>query len=147
MKDGFKARTRIIYFMIFLTGIIMTTRLFFLQVVNNEQYKNEANKQHFSPAAKNFDRGSIFFTEKSGRVISAAVVKNAYQIYMNPKVLEDSEDAYVKLSKIVSVNKTDFMAKAAKKNNTYKIIMHKVDKDKALAVDALNIKGLEIKSE
>ena len=125
----------------------MTTRLFFLQVVNNEQYKNEANKQHFSPAAKNFDRGSIFFTEKSGRVISAAVVKNAYQIYMNPKVLEDSEDAYVKLSKIVSVNKTDFMAKAAKKNNTYKIIMHKVDKDKALAVDALNIKGLEIKSE
>jgi len=144
MKDGFKARTRIIYLIIFLTGIIMTTRLFFLQVVNSEQYKNEANKQHFSPAAKNFDRGSIFFTEKSGRVISAAVVKNAYQIYMNPKVLEDSEDAYAKLSKIVSVNKTDFMAKAAKKNDPYEVIMHKVDKDKALAVDALNIKGLEI---
>ena len=143
MKDGFKARTRIIYLIIFLTGIIMTTRLFFLQVVNSEQYKNEANKQHFSPAAKNFDRGSIFFTEKSGRVISAAVVKNAYQIYMNPKVLEDSEDAYAKLSKIVSVNKTDFMAKAAKKNDPYEVIMHKVDKDKALAVDALNIKGLE----
>ncbi|PJE73794.1 MAG: hypothetical protein COV02_00625 [Candidatus Terrybacteria bacterium CG10_big_fil_rev_8_21_14_0_10_41_10] len=147
MKDGFKARTRIIYLIIFLTGIIMTTRLFFLQVVNSEQYKNEANKQHFSPAAKNFDRGSIFFTEKSGRVISAAVVKNAYQIYMNPKVLEDSEDAYAKLSKIVSVNKTDFMAKAAKKNDPYEVIMHKVDKDKALAVDALNIKGLEIYPE
>ncbi|MDP3902085.1 MAG: hypothetical protein Q8Q21_00675, partial [bacterium] len=147
MKDGFKARTRIIYLIIFSMGIIMTTRLFFLQVVNSEQYKNEANKQHFSPAAKNFDRGSIFFTEKSGRVISAAVVKNAYQIYMNPKILEDSEDAYAKLSKIVSVDKADFMAKAAKKNDPYEVITHKVDKDKALAVDALNIKGLEIYPE
>lgn len=147
MKDGFKARTRVIYFTIFFIGAILVTRLFFLQVVNGQEYKNKADRQHFSPIAKNFDRGSIFFTEKSGRAISAAVVKSAYQVYINPKVLENPEEVYSKLSKIIEIDKAGFMAKAAKKDDPYEVIMHKVDKEKSLAVDGLDIKGLEIYPE
>ncbi|MEK9183493.1 MAG: penicillin-binding transpeptidase domain-containing protein, partial [Patescibacteria group bacterium] len=147
MKDGFKFRIRLVYFFVLLLGAILITRLFFIQVVKGDYYNNEANRQYFSPSFNDFDRGSVYFSEKNGRIISAAIVKRGFQVVINPMILENHEEVYGKISAIVNVNKDDFMDRAGKKNDPYEVLVHRVDNDVAEKIRKLNINGLKVFEE
>jgi cell division protein FtsI/penicillin-binding protein 2 len=147
MKDGFKFRLRLIYFFIFLFSAVLITRLFFIQVVKGDYYEDLANQQYIAPAAERFDRGSIYFRDKNGQLISAAVVKRGFQAAINPKILQDPDDAYQKISKIVALNKDDFLRSAEKKNDPYEVIVRRLDNETAQKITDLKIKGVDVFSE
>ncbi|MCX6731707.1 MAG: penicillin-binding protein 2 [Candidatus Parcubacteria bacterium] len=115
-------------------------------MVRADYYKSEANKQYVAPAGNNFDRGNIYFTKKDGQLISAAVIKNGFQAVINPKIIKDPENIYERLSKIVSLDKDDFL-KRSQKDDSYEVIAHRLDSDTAAKIKDLNIKGLSIFSE
>ena len=73
MNLSFKARIRIVYSLILLMAIIIGMRLFFIQIVKGDYYDNEASKQYNAFSYDDFDRGSVYFTEKSGGRISTAL--------------------------------------------------------------------------
>ena len=146
MEKGFKFRIRLIYFFIFLFGVILITRLFFIQVVRADYYRNEANKQYIAPAGDYFERGDIYFTKKDGQLISAATIKNGFQVVINPKILENPEDVYQKLSAIISLDKNDFL-KHSQKDDSYEVIAHRLDNETAKKIKDLKIKGLDVFSE
>ena len=108
MNLNFKTRIRIVYFLILLTAVVIGMRLFFIQVVRGDYYKSEASKQYNAFSYDDFDRGSIYFTEKSGGRISAAIVKNGYKAEINTKFLVNPEEAFKKLSEIIPLDK-DFL--------------------------------------
>ena len=83
-------------------AIIIGMRLFFIQIVKGDYYDNEASKQYNAFSYDDFDRGSVYFTEKSGGRISAAIVKNGYKAEINTKFLANPEEAYKKLSEIIT---------------------------------------------
>ena len=147
MKNEFKFRIRLVYFFVSLLGIIIITRLFFIQVVKGDYYANEANRQHFPLSAASFDRGSIYFSEKSGRVISAATVKDGFQVVINPMDLKDPETVYEKISTIINIDKDYFMERAGRKNDPYDVLAHRVDENAAEKIKQLNIKGLRVFKE
>lgn len=143
MGLSFKAKIRIVYFFIFLLAVVIATRLFFIQIIKGDYYDNLASKQYNSSFLENFDRGSIYFTEKSGNRISAAIVKNGYQTEINTKFLEKPEEAYKKLSEIIAIDKDFFMSKALKKNDPSEILARRLDEATALKIKNLNIAGLD----
>lgn len=142
MGLSFKAKIRIVYFFIFLFAIVIAARLFFVQIVKGDYYENEASKQYNAFSYEDFDRGSIFFTEKSGGRISAAIVKKGYKAEINTKFLVNSEEAYKKLSEIIPLDKDFFMARATKKDDPSEILARRLDETAALKIKSLKMPGL-----
>lgn len=69
-------RLYLLLIFVFLFGGILIAKLFFIQIISGDQYKALANSQYVSSGLYSFDRGSIYFQEKNGMRISAAVIKD-----------------------------------------------------------------------
>ena len=142
MGLNFKAKARIVYFFIFLFAVVIGTRLFFIQIVKGDYYDNEAGKQYNAFSYEDFDRGAVYFTEKSGERISAAIVKNGYKAEINTKFLANLEEVYKKLSEIIVLDKDFFMSKALKKDDPSEVLARRLDETAALKIKNLKMPGL-----
>lgn len=147
MGLNFKAKARIIYFLISFFAVVIVARLFFIQIVKGNDYKKEAGKQYNASFFDVFDRGSIYFTEKSGGRISAAIVKNGYEVEINTKFLANPEEVYKKLSEIITLDKDFFMAKALKKDDPSEVLARRLDEETAFKIKNLKIAGLNVYPE
>ena len=78
MKYSYISRIRIISAGIFLFAILLIGRLYVLQIVRNDNYIVKADKQYSSSANKVFSRGSIYFSNKDGTLVSAATLKSGF---------------------------------------------------------------------
>jgi len=142
MGLNFKAKARIVYFFISFFVVIITARLFFIQIIKGDDYKKEAERQYNASSLEDFDRGAIYFSEKTGNRISAAIVKNGYQVAINPKFLTNPEEAYKKLAEIMIIDKEVFMSKAVKADDPYEVLARRVDEETAVKIKNLKIAGL-----
>lgn len=147
MKDSFILRIRIVYVLIFAFGLLVLTRLFFLQVLHHGDYKEMASKQYFISPAQYFDRGSIFFEGKNGQSVSAAGVKEGYLLAINPVLLEDYESAFEKISQIIDLDKDLFFKCANKKGDIYEEVAHRISMEKGEEIKNLNLKGVNVYSQ
>ncbi|MFA6340827.1 MAG: hypothetical protein WCX27_01105, partial [Candidatus Paceibacterota bacterium] len=122
-KDLFKKRIRIIFSLFVLIALIMVIRLYFLQIVNGENYSDKADRQYISASTDTFDRGNIFFQSKDGSLVSAASLKSGYILALNVKNMSgNAEDYYKKISSIIPLDAASFYAKASKKDDPYEEI-------------------------
>ena len=148
MKDNFVFRVRVVYTLFFIAGALLAGRLFFVQIVKGNYYSERANNQYIAPSGGYFNRGTIYFKKKSGRLVSAATVKKGYVLAINPKILKDPKTAYQKIAGIAgAVNKEDFLRRASKENDPYEEIIHKLNGEQAERIKNLKIKGVSVFSE
>lgn len=115
-----------------------------MQIVNNDVYLDKADKQYTSSAASIFSRGTIYFENKNGEVVSAATLKSGSIIALNPKMLVDPEQTYKMLNPIFPIDKEVFMAKATKKNDPYEELAKKVNLVVSQKIDDLKVTGLNV---
>lgn len=127
---------------VFLVALVLLVRLYLVQIVESDTYSQRADHQYVRPNQNLFDRGSVFFEDKDGRLISGATLKTGFTIAINPSVLVDSEDVYERLSAIIDLDKEDFLKRAAKQNDPYEEIAKQVTQEDGRAIDALDITGV-----
>ena len=143
-----QARVKLAYVFLMLFGGILIVRLFFLQVANRNYYKNLADRQYLNTASSEFSRGSIFFTERGGRLISAASLKRGHFLAMNPKMIESPEETFKKISAILpQLDREDFLRKAGKKSDPYEEIAHYLNQDEADKIKNFSLAGIDIYPE
>jgi len=147
MKDNFVFRIRIIYILLFVFGLTILTRLFFVQVVRHDYYKELANQQYFASPAQYFDRGSIFFKDKNGQLISAAAIKEGFLLAINLKLIENPKEICDKLSQIIDLDKDLFFKSVDKKDDIYEEIAHKISRENGEEIKKLGLKGVNVYSE
>lgn len=116
-------------------------RLFFLQVVHQSSYSETADKSYVK-AADAFNRGIIYFQKKDASRISAATIESVYLLTINPKLIENDEAAYEKLSSVITISEDDFLGKAKKKTDPYEVILDKIKRGEADKIKDLGIKGV-----
>jgi len=147
--DDFSGRIRIIGILLFFIAGVLIYRLFDLQIVNSDYYREKAERQYTASQIKSpiANRGIIYFREKDGKIVSAAVIKEGYKLVINPGVLKNSEDIYDKISAIIPVDRDDFLKRAKKENDIYEEIAHYLDPDKAKAINKLAIEGVNVVPE
>ena len=58
-------RIRVISFFILGFFLVLVISLYFIQIVNGDNYSIKADKQYLRPNENIFDRGSIFFQDKN----------------------------------------------------------------------------------
>ena len=147
MKSSFLFRTRIIFFCISVFALILITKLFLVQVVHSSSYSERADRQYATPSSNIFERGTIYFSRKDGQLVSAAMQTTGFKLTINPVKIIDKELAFEKLSKILNLDRDEFLTKAEKENDPYEEIANHLSKEEADAISLLKIPGLFIYKE
>ena len=80
-------RIKLLASLFIIVALLLGVKLYLVQVVNGATYSLEADRQYARPSKDVFDRGSIFFTDKTGEYISAASLKTGYTVALNPSII------------------------------------------------------------
>ena len=147
MKSNFVFRIKILSFCILAFALILISKLFLVQVVNAGLYAKEANHQYVTPSSDIFERGTIYFQDKKGGLVSAATQTLGFKVAIEPAKINDTEVLYQELSKIFELDKEDFFSKAKKKQDPYEEIATHLSKEQADQISALKISGVKVFQE
>lgn len=147
MKYSFISRTKIISFCFLLFALVLVAKLFLVQVVYGNSYKERAEGQYATPSSNVFERGTIYFSRKDGTLVSAATQVAGFKLAINPSQITDKELVYEKLSKEVTLDQADFFKKVGKSNDPYEEVLHRMTKAEADAISLLKIPGVNIYKE
>ncbi|MEK7593709.1 MAG: penicillin-binding protein 2 [Patescibacteria group bacterium] len=122
-------------------------KLFFIQVIHGEEYSALADRQYSTPSSHIFERGAIFFKEKSGELASAATLGSGFVIAINPKLITEPEKVYEAINSIAPTPWQDFLDKANKKSDPYEEIAHRLTREQADKINTLPFKGISVYKE
>ena len=137
-------RIRIIAVLVLAVFLVLLGRLYYIQIVRDDMYREMGESQYVHSVKDLYNRGSIYFTTKDGEKVSAATVKAGYLLAINPSQIENAEDVYEKLTVLIPIERDTFMSRAAKKEKTYQEITQQVEEDIAEKIKDLNIKGVSL---
>jgi stage V sporulation protein D (sporulation-specific penicillin-binding protein) len=143
MKQSLRTRLRGISIALYFVAFVFIVALYYHQIIRGDVYKDKANHQYIRPS-KVFDRGDIFLTQKDGTLITGAGIKSGYDLIINPKILQNDEEAYRKINAIVPIDHDIFISKSSKTNDTYEEISKHLDETLASKIEALKIAGVTL---
>lgn len=138
-------RLYIVVFAVCAAFFLVALRLFGLQALNHEKYKNISLNQQEN-FLKNFlpRRGDIFLTDKNNRYSAAVSTKNGFLVYLNARILENPEEVFLRLNSLIDINKDVFLRFSQKKDDPFEILQRKLSEEDAEKILALDIKGVGI---
>ena len=96
MQPKAQLRIRIILALVIVAGLAIIARLYWLQIVENNYYKERANQQYINPQGGLFDRGTIYFTTKDGIRVAAATIEQGFSLAIDPEKLTDPTSVFKK---------------------------------------------------
>lgn len=146
-------RIRLIAILVLIYSAMLFVKLYSLQIVHYQDFSERADRQYQRPANA-FNRGTIYFTDKDGNLISAATMRNGFIVTINPKTLQKnastnsaaSIDAIYKTLKefLPDLDADDFKMRANKQNDSYEEIAKHVDEEVGKKITALKIQGVSL---
>jgi len=145
-KKQYLKRLYVVSFFVALFALFIIVRLFLLQVVNGESYKNKAERSYIQ-AVDTFERGTIFFSKRNGDRISAATVTTGFRVIMHTGQIDSPESLLDSLSDILDIDEEDFLRKASKDNDPHEVIADKITKNTADQIDALDLPGIRMERQ
>ncbi len=128
-------------------AIILISKLGYVQIVQGQAYKDKAEKQYTVSSAGKFDRGTIFFQEKSGRRISAATVVPDYTLAVDPSLVADPLELADKLAKFVTFDRADFITRASRVGDRYEEVAKHLGEKEIMGIIALKDKAIILKKD
>ncbi|MFH0803872.1 MAG: penicillin-binding protein 2 [Candidatus Tagabacteria bacterium] len=144
--DDFSGRIRFIAILLFIFAGIIAYRLFDLQVISASYWQEKASHQYVASQTESLiaNRGTIYFREKNNQLISAAVIKEGFSAVINPSTLKNPEEVYDKISSVIPIEREEFLRQAKKENDSFEIISHRLEAEKAEILRKMAIIGLNI---
>lgn len=127
-------------------AILLIVKLGYIQIVRGEYYRDKAEAQ-YTISANNFDRGTIFFSEKNGRTISAATVVPDYTLAIDPTKIIDKVVLADKLLASVSFDRADFISRASRSGDQYEEIAKHLSEKQVEGIKAIGAKGVILKKD
>src|SRR3989338_11493224 len=104
-RRKFVIRARFLCSVFVIVAILIIVRLYFLQIVHGASYREEALGQYTAQAPQTPRRGAIYFADRDGGFVSAAVMQTGWRIAINPKLLGSATQTYAKLSAVTSLDR------------------------------------------
>ena len=125
-----RTRIRIVAVCVLLFASLLFVKLYSLQIVHYQDFADRADRQYQRPSDA-FDRGTIYFSDKDGGLISAATLKTGFILALNPKIIQknNSADAVLgKLQKYLDLDTEEFYAKSSA-SSTYQELLKRLDQE------------------
>lgn len=125
-----RRRINVLLVIIVIIGfVLMTLRLFFLQVIGGDDYREKATNQQMRDTTISAKRGTIYDANMNVLAQSATV----WTVYLSPKYIKDDAQANLicdKLSELLSVDR-ESLYKKTKKNTYYEYVKRKIEENVA----------------
>lgn len=147
MKGGTIFRIRFLSGVIVVIALLLSSKLFLVQIIHGKQYSQEADNQYVTHQSHIYNRGTIFFSQKDGTLISSATLRSGYTLAVNPELIEDISGAYAQISEITPIDKDVFFLRAGKKDDPYEEIVKQLDEETGKRIKELGIKGVILAPE
>lgn len=152
MSSKPSSRIRFLAVLFVLFSGLLVTRLFFLQVVKNQYYKDMADRQYLRSSVNIFSRGDIYFKTKDGNLVSAATTKQGFIVAINPKIMLSATTTGEKLASVFtrfnsSLDMEQFLLKSDKKEDPYEEVATRVEEPIADAITSLKLKDVVVSKE
>lgn len=142
MKPMVAFRTRLIGVFFIIVAFFLIVRLYFVQIVHGDDYRQNATAQYVQQSPDTLNRGNIYFTTKDGALVAAAVMQSGYRIAITPADIEDSKAVYEALSAITPIDAERYAASVKKTDDPYEEIAFRVSDDAAKKIRTLKLKGV-----
>ena len=140
-------RIRLISFVIIFGALVMSLRLYFVQIVHGGSFVSEAERQYVNKNTLSYDRGEIYFESKVGELIPAAISRSGFTVAINPKIMKDPKKVFEDLSQVLPLDRDDFFAKSSKKDDVYEEIAKHLNSETSEKIEALNIYGVNVSTD
>ncbi|OGG68450.1 hypothetical protein A3H77_00550 [Candidatus Kaiserbacteria bacterium RIFCSPLOWO2_02_FULL_56_11] len=149
MRAAFRLRLRLVLAGICLFALLILTRLYFVQIVQGEEYSLKADRQYVASGSALFDRGAIYFTRKDGALVSAATLAIGFLVAVNPRLIDDPDAAYDALVKVSgdTIDREAFLKAAGNTQAVYIEIAHRLTDEVGRAIADATIPGISVLRE
>lgn len=141
-KALFRFRARILSGIFVLFALLLIARLYFVQVINGQNYARDAMGQYAAIAPDTEDRGDIFLTREDGEYVAGAVMQSGWRIAVVPKDIEDPAATFEKIDAATKIDRERFFQSVAKTDDPYEEVAFRVNDDAAQAIRLQKIPGL-----
>lgn len=142
MRGRFIGRIRVLSGGIMLVAVLLLGRLYYLQVVEHNVYREMADRQYSRPVSGIYDRGSIFFSDKDGHLVAAATLNSGFTLAAIPPRITDPEGTYASLAEALPLTESETLAKLKKIDDPYEELARRLTEDAALSIRALDAPGI-----
>jgi len=132
-------RLRLIIFLLFLIGAIITGRLFSVQILKRSYYKALAQGQQRFFESVIGKRGEILFA--NGEKLAANKIRNF--VYIAPREIEDKEKTKEALKQILDLEE-DFIEEKINNDNLYELLETKATDSQIERLQRINFPGIYI---
>jgi cell division protein FtsI/penicillin-binding protein 2 len=116
--------------------------LYELQIAKGKYYSARAESQYAAFSSTEARRGTIYFTDKDGNKLPAALEKDFPVIYAVPKEIEDVQETSNELALLLGRPASAFTAALSKKSSSYSVIDKNPSEDAAKRVIDAHVKGV-----
>lgn len=146
MKDSRLSNIWFLNLGVLLIALLLIAKLGYLQIMLGAMYRDRADSQYLVPS-DSFDRGQIFFQEKTGRTIAAATVVPDYTLAADPSKIPDLAAFMDKLSIFVPFDHIDFLAHASRQGSQYQEIAKHLSETQIKGVQSLKLSGVILEKD
>lgn len=124
--------------------LLLVVKLYQVQIVQGEIFKQRADRQYVRPQSAMLDRGSIFFTTKDGNKVAAATIKSGYTLSVNGRIIQTPEKYFDSIVAIVPTLTRDEYIRKATKDDPYEELAKRLTEEQKDAIEALDIEGISV---
>lgn len=138
-------RFDIFYGLLLLILATFIVRLFYIQVIQHDHYKQAALKAQLKEYSIPAERGVIEAHDGSN-VIPIVLNQEVYTLFADPVYVADKKAAADGLSRITGDKPEDYLEKM-NRDTRYAVLAKKLDASKKTAIEALDFKGVGLRTE
>lgn len=143
-------RLNILAVAVFFLAACIIMRLFYLQIIEHQKYKEAAQNQHLASAILTPNRGEIMIHDyHSGESVlfPAAINKKFYLAVAVPNLINDPKSYSKSLSSVLEMDEKILYERLSKKNDIYEPLKHKLDENKKKEIEDLKLEGISFDEE
>lgn len=135
-----KRRLSIWYLLILLAFAAIGIKLFYIQVLQHQNYKELARAGQFKEFEIPSDRGVILAYDGS-RTIPIVLNQDTYTLFADPKYIENADSVAGQITQKIGGNASEY-AEKMKLDTRYSVLAKKLNQQQKNEIDSLNIKGI-----
>jgi stage V sporulation protein D (sporulation-specific penicillin-binding protein) len=147
MRRAFRFRLRLLAGALALFALLLIARLYYVQIIEGKAYAARGERQYQSSSQELYNRGTIYFTQKDGTLISAATIATGYLIAIDPEELKDPQAVYTQLNGITPIDQATFFKDVGYTDDPYEVVAHQVSESDGDSISDLNIPGVLVERE
>jgi len=125
---------------------VLVFNLYNIQVRKGNFYVASAKSQLENSGALHATRGGIYFTNREGGKIPAAIEKEYFEIFAVPDEIEDPAMTAEKISSVVSISKSNLINLFKKPKDKYELLVKRASEEQEAFIRNNFIKEIYLKS-